>query len=56
MKSYLLGLLILFGMASFVWGVWMVYRPAAFMVSGLVTAAAGFFAVYDGMRSSGGKR
>lgn len=51
MKSYLLGLLILLGIASFVWGVWMVYRPAAFMLGGLVAAAAGFFAVYDGMRS-----
>lgn len=56
MKSYLLGLLILLGTASFVWGVWLVYRPAAFMVAGFIAAAAGFLAVYDSMRSSGRKQ
>ena len=51
MKSYLLGLLILLGAACFVYGVGLVYRPAAFMVSGCIAAAAGFLIVYDGMRS-----
>lgn len=51
MKSYLLGLLILLGTACFVFGVALVYRPAAFMVGGFIAAVAGFLAVYDSMRS-----
>lgn len=54
MKSVCYGVAMVLGLGLVIYGAHLIYRPAGFLLAGLLLAAGGFFAAYDEMRKSRG--